>query len=273
MNAVLERLQEESGRRGEPLARVVRHHLLEGVLRRVGRLPDASGLVLGGSMLTRAWVAPWPRAARDLDFVGDFPFGVEETARRFTPALAETLDDGVCIDPRRFAAQGIWMDTEFPGVRLSLWLGLGSADQPLSVDVGFGDPLVPEAVWLDYPALLPQPPARIRACRPETQAAWKLHALAEMGTNWRPKDLADLWLITTRVPLEAGALPGAIEAAFLSRSYRIEDAVGLFDQPYWSTKTARVRWGAPGGRLPELAQVLADVRRRLAPALGVLASR
>jgi hypothetical protein len=26
----------------------------------------------------------------------------------------------------------------------------------------------------------------VRAVRPETQLAWKLHALAEMGNGWRP---------------------------------------------------------------------------------------
>jgi hypothetical protein len=271
VSAILGRLQQEADRRSEPLARVVRHHLLEGVLRRVGRLPDAGGLVLRGGLLTRAWIAPWPRPTRDLDFVGDFPFSVEETARRFTPALTLAVEDGVCIDPDRFAAQGIWLDTNFPGARLTLWLGFGAADQPLSIDVGFGDPLVPGPVWLDYPTLLPEPGARIRACRPETQAAWKLHGLAEMDTGWRPKDLADLWLITTRVPLEVDALPPAIEAAFVSRGYRIEDATGLFDRPHWATKTARVRWDAHRGRLPELPGVVAEVRRRLAPALAALA--
>jgi Nucleotidyl transferase AbiEii toxin, Type IV TA system len=274
VSAVLDQLQNEAGKRGEPLAQVVRQHLLEGALRRVGRLPNGGGFVLRGGMLTRAWVAPWPRPTRDLDLVGDFPFGVEETAQRFAPALTEILDDGVIVDPARFAAQGIWTDTSFPGVRLSLWLGLGEADQPLCVDVGFGDPLVPEPVWLDYPALLPEPRVRIRACRPETQAAWKLHGLAEMGASWRPKDLVDLWLILTRIGLAADALPPAIEAAFVSRGYRVADAAELFERPHWSTKTARVRWGAQNrGRLPELPQVLAEVRQGLAPALVVLAAR
>jgi hypothetical protein len=272
VSAILDQLQEQAERRGEPLLRMVRQHLLEAVLRRVGRVQDCAGLVLRGGLLTRAWVAPWPRPTRDLDFVGDFPFGVEETAQRFRPALVEAVEDGVCIDPDRLTAQGIWTDTEFPGVRLSLWLGLGQPDQPLSIDVGFGDPLIPEPVWLEYPSLLAEPPARVQACRPETQAGWKLHGLAEMGPGWRPKDLADLFLIVTRVPLEADALPPAIEAAFVSRGYRVEDAVRLFQGPHWPTKTARVRWDAHRGRLPELPQVVAEVRRRLAPALAVLAN-
>jgi hypothetical protein len=272
VSVVLDRLQDEAKRRGEPLFGVVRQHLLEGVLRRVSRLPDAAGLVLRGGLLTRAWVAPWPRPTRDLDFVGDFPFSVEETARRFRPALSEAVEDGVCIDPDRFTAGGIWTDTAFPGVRLSLWLGMGQADQPLGIDIGFGDPLIPEPVWLEYPTLLAESPARVRACRPETQTAWKLHGLAEMGLGWRPKDLADLFLIVRSVPLEADALPPAIEAAFVSRGYRVQDAVRLFQGPHWGTKTARVRWDAHRGRLPELPHVVAEVRRRLAPALAVLAN-
>ena len=51
-------------------------------------------------------------------------------------------------------------------------------DQAVTVDVGFRDPLVPAAVWLDYPALPPGSPFRVRAVRPETMAAWKLHGLA-----------------------------------------------------------------------------------------------
>ena len=127
------------------------------------------------------------------------------------------------------------------------------------MDVGFGDPLVPGPMWLDYPTLLAGPAVRVRACRPETQAAWKLHGLAEMGAGWRPKDLADLWLIATRVPLEADLLPPAIEAAFVSRGCRVEDAVRLFDLSHWTTKTARVRWNAHRGRLPELPEVVAEV--------------
>jgi hypothetical protein len=272
VNALLDRLQAEADRRGETLTQAARHHLLEGVLRRVGRLPDGGGFVLRGGLLTRAWVAPRPRPTRDLDFVGDFPFGVDETVRRFAPVLGDELGDGVHLDAGRFAARGIWLDTSFPGVRLSLGLGLGAADQELSVDVGFGDPLVPDAQWLDYPALLPEFPARVRACRPETQVAWKLHALAEMGAGWRPKDLADLWLITGRVPLRAPDLPPAVTAAFVSRGYPATDAVEVLHRDYWESKTARVRWASSRGSLPGLAEALAGVRAALAPALAALAA-
>jgi hypothetical protein len=271
VSELLDRLLVEAGHRGESPTQAVRHHLLEGVLRRVARLPGADGFVLRGGLLTRAWIAPRRRPTRDLDFLGDFPFGVAETAARFAPVLTDALDDGIAIDAGSFDARGIWLETAFPGVRLSLRLGLGAPDQELTLDIGFGDPLVPAAEWIDYPPLLPDRPARVRACRPETQVAWKLHGLAEMGPSWRPKDLADLWLISGCVALNAAELPPAIEAAFISRGFSVAQAAAVLDLPHWGTKTARVRWAPHRGGLPELPQVVAEVRDRLAPALAVFA--
>jgi Nucleotidyl transferase AbiEii toxin, Type IV TA system len=222
-------------------------------------------------MLTRAWIAPLRRPARDLDYVGDFPFDVDDTARRLRPALELELPDGVRIDAARAAFRGIWLDTAFPGVRVELALGLGRADQRLSIDIGFGDPLVPPATDFALGALGALGGLggiTARAVRPETQLAWKLHGLAEMGASWRPKDLADLWAIATRVPLDPAALPPAIAAAFESRGFAIAAAVEILYAEHWSTKTARLKWAAqPRDGVPDLAQTLADVRERLAPVL------
>jgi hypothetical protein len=113
----------------------------------------------------------------------------------------------------------------------------------------------------------------LRACRPETQVGWKLHGLAEMGSEWRPKDLADLWRITQRVQLDPVELPVAIEAAFVSRGFTLDDAAGVLHRDYWTTKTARVRWTSNKGGVPDLDTTRAAVIERLAPALAVLAAR
>ncbi|HSK04143.1 MAG TPA: nucleotidyl transferase AbiEii/AbiGii toxin family protein [Kofleriaceae bacterium] len=260
---MIARIREAAAVRGESLAEAVRHHLILGVIARIARAPEGASFVLRGGMLTRAWIAPLRRPARDLDYVGDFPFDVEDTARRLAPALAMERADGVHIDAARAAVRGIWLDTAFPGVRVDLAIGLGRADQRLSIDVGFRDPLVPPAAWIDL-----DDGTSVPAVRPETQLAWKLHGLAEMGASWRPKDLADLWAIATRVPLDPAALPPAIEAAFVSRGFPISAATSALTAPHWETKTARLRWAAqPRDGVPDLAQTLADVRARLSPVL------
>jgi hypothetical protein len=232
----------------------MRQHLMLGIVRRLARVSDA--FVLRGGLLTALWIAPRSRPTRDLDFVGDFPFDVADTQRRFAPALALDLGDEVQIDPASLRASPMWLDSEFPGVRLGFRLGLRAIDQELSIDVGFNDPLVPAAVERGIEG------DPIRVVRPETQLAWKLHALAEMTTSWRPKDLADANLIIAHVPLVDDDLVPAITAAFQSRGYSRARATGLFDDAHWPTKTSRLRWGTS---TPPLADVVAAVRMRLAP--------
>lgn len=241
-------------REGEAPSQAMRHRLLAAVIERLARTTEA--FVLRGGLATRAWIAPLPRPTRDLDLVGDFGFDVEDTLRRLQPALACEVDDGVVIDRERLVARGIWLDTAFPGVHVELPIGLGRVDQTIGIDIGFRDPLVPPAVtWA----------GGVRAVRPETMLGWKLHGLADMREAWRPKDLADLWLLATRVPLEAAALPAAIAAAFESRGMTTGDAARALVAPHWETKAARVRWAR--ARDLELAAVLAELRERLAPVL------
>jgi hypothetical protein len=262
-----------------PLGEVVRHHILEGVLRRVAGSPHAGRFVLRGSMLTRLW-AP-TRAAQDLDFAGAEILSVEETAQHFREALRDApFDDGLRFDGAAFRARGIWQDTEFPGVRLFLRAGLGEPDLGLQIDVGFRDPFVPPPELVKYPALA-GPPIRAWCCRPETMLGWKLHGLAELGERrWRPKDLHDLLLIGERPDLDADALALAIASAFTSRHYRVADAVAVFDPAsWWAEKRAQARWddfrrAADLPDIPEnVARVAARVAARLRPALERLKPR
>jgi hypothetical protein len=277
MSGLWDELAEHSHRTGRPLDETVRHHVLEGVLRRLSRSPNAGDFVLRGSMLTRAWVAPRVRVADDLDFVGTFPHDVDDTARRFAPALSTAeIEDGVCIEVQSFRARGIWLNTAFPGVRLSVRAGFGHADRMLQIDVGFNDPLIPSAQRMDYPMLL-GPPAPVWAVRPETALAWKLHGLAEMGPQgWRPKDLYDLYLLIESMPLEEAGLPPAIEAAFVSRGYALADASVFTALDWWELKSARVKWTAYRHSGPtnddddDLRTVVDRVHERLRPALRAL---
>src|SRR5260370_22113799 len=92
-----------------------RHRLLEGVLLRLARRPDAGEFVLRGGLLLRHWFRPVPRAAEDLDLVATFPFDVEEAARRFLPVLADWgVADGAAFDADRVRFEGLWLDTGTP---------------------------------------------------------------------------------------------------------------------------------------------------------------
>ncbi|MEO0604519.1 MAG: nucleotidyl transferase AbiEii/AbiGii toxin family protein, partial [Myxococcota bacterium] len=175
--------------RGESPEAAMRHHLLEGLLRRLAVSEVVEDFVVRGGLVTRTW-APG-RTTRDLDLVGDHEFDVAATGERLRTIGRVAVDDGLQIDTTAMRTQGIWLHTDFPGVRAHIPVAFGTHVLRVTADVGFGDPLVPPATWIDYPALV-GPPPRVRACAPECQVSWKLHGLAENEARFRPKDLADL---------------------------------------------------------------------------------
>jgi hypothetical protein len=257
-------------------AEVTRHRLLEGMLLRLARLPDAKHFILRGGMLMRLWFRPIDRPAADLDLVSTLPFDVAETARRFIPLLADRgVDDGVTFDSERFRVEGIWLNTDFPGVRLFACGEVEGVEDDVSVDVIFGEPLVPKPEPAAYPMLGRELTARLWMCRPETIVGRKLHALVHMGMlHWRPKDLNDLRLLLGRVPMNVADLPQAIAASFTSRGNTTADARSLFGgDSWWPMKMSRARWQdfvkeSGDQEVPRnLASVIAEVAGRLAPIL------
>lgn len=74
---------------------------------------------------------------------------------------------------------------------------LGSARIKVQVDVGIGDAVEPPAEWIDYPSLLDLPRPRLRAYRPETVVAEKLHTMVVLGAaNSRMRDFFDIHALT-----------------------------------------------------------------------------
>lgn len=242
---------------------------------RLTRLPDAAHFVLRGGMLMRLWFRPLDRPAGDLDLTTALPFDVNETSRRLVPLLADRgIKDGVRFDATRVRVEGIWLDTAFPGVRMFAAGAVDGVEDSFSVDVTFGETLVPEPAVADYPTSGGAHVAQLRMCRPETIAGRKLHALMHMGAlHWRPKDLNDLRLILGMMPTDADDLIAAIASSFTSRGNTTADARDLFRGSWWSRKTAATRWHdfvTGGGRAlasGPLAPVVAEVVDRLEPIL------
>jgi Nucleotidyl transferase AbiEii toxin, Type IV TA system len=252
-----------------------RHRLLEGVLLRLARRPDAGEFILRGGMLMRLWFRPLPRPAEDLDLVATFPFGVEEAAHRFLPVLAdETVADGVALDAERARFEGIWLETGTPGVRVFASGMAGGTEADFHVDITFGPSPRPAPVFGAIPTACGEA-ARVWLCRPEAVAGHKMQALWHRGMlGWRPKDLNDLRLLLTRVPMDDADLRGGIAAYMADVGGTGDDAQALFaPASWWGMKLSSARWLdfaklARGQDVPrDLATVVAEIAGRLSPVL------
>jgi hypothetical protein len=250
-----------------------RLRLLEGVLLRLARRPDAHEFVLRGGLLMRHWFRPAPRLVDDLDLVASFPFDVEEAGRRFLPVFTEQVDDGAAFDLEQTRVEGIWLQTGTPGARVFATGVVGGTEIDFNVDITFGPPPRPAPVFGELPTES-GPPAQVWMCRPEAVVGHKIQALWHRGMlGWRPKDLDDLRLLLARVPMDAGDLRGAISAYLADVDATLDDVRTLFAASRWDMKLASARWldfvkssrglGAPR----ELAGVVAEVASRLGPIL------
>jgi hypothetical protein len=252
-----------------------RHRLLEGVLLRLARRPDAGEFVLRGGLLIRHWLHPLPRPADDLDLVATFPYDVGATATRILETLAdEGVPDGVCFDLDEARAEGIWLDSGNPGVRVFVCGTVGGDEDDTHIDVTFGPPPRPAAVFGPLPTASGHA-AHIWMCRPEAVIGHKVQALLHRGhTGWRPKDLNDLRLLLARVPFDASDLRAAITAYVADVGRTAAEARSLFGPTaWWGTKAVAARWrdfaDETGGlQVPhDLAAVVAGVAQRLNPVL------
>jgi hypothetical protein len=254
---------------------VIRHRLLEGVLLRLARRPDAGEFVLRGGMLLRHWFRPIPRPAEDLDLVATFPFAIEEAARRFLPVLADgAIADGVAFDAEQVHVEGIWLATGSPGVRVFASGVVGGVEADFHVDITFGPWPRPAPVFGEVPTASGEA-ARVWMCRPEAVAGHKVQALWHRGVHgWRPKDLEDLRLLLTRVPMDEADLRGAIAAYLADVGGSLADARGVLGpSAWWGMKLSSARWldfakSSRGQGVPrDLAGVVAEIAGQLAPVL------
>jgi hypothetical protein len=248
-----------------------RHRLLEGVLLRLARSPYADEFVLRGGMLLRHWFRPILRTADDLDLVATFPFDIEEAARRFLPVLADReIADGVVFDIERTRFVGILLGTGCPGVRFFLSGVIGGVEADFNVDITFGPPPRPGPVVIELPTASGLG-TRVCACRPEAIIGQKIQGLWHRGRlAWRPKDLADLHLLLTRVSIDDAEALASIAAYLADPGGTMIDARTLFRQDsWWGMKFSSARWldfvrMSQWQDLPRnLAEVVADITGRV----------
>lgn len=282
--------------------------VLDEFLLRLASSPHAAEFVLRGGLMTQLWVGPDRRATRDIDFLGHFPHDMEEAARRVADLLSLEPRSGVAFGLETLRSEVIWKETDFPGLRFLVEARLparrcstekavrrgeyggGAEDHVpprsdgetsggidpvllLQIDIGFDDPLVPAAEWIDYPTQAGRS-ARIFAVRPELLVAWKLDGLFDHGAKrWQAKDLFDLYLLTSHCTLDLPSLAEGIRVAFEAHGDSLGDVLDvLYRRSWWETGHAEAKWekfrASAGVPVPvELLPVATSVARALRPAM------
>ena len=226
---------------------VLARYATERFLYRLSCSQYADRFVLKGALLLLVWLGETIRPTRDADLLGYGDLSersLEQIIRELCGIDVEP--DGLEYSPSSVRVAPIREEDAYGGMRVTLSAQLGNALLRVQVDVGIGDSVHPEPEWLDYPGLLDLPKPRLRAYRPETVVAEKLHAMVVLGqANSRMRDFFDIDALAERMPFEADPLVRALRATFERRRTPIPEALPLALTPgFAAIRGKQEQWNA-----------------------------
>ncbi len=194
-----------------------------------------------------AWFGETVRPTRDADLLGFGDLSDEALVTIFRDLCAmEAEPDAMAYHQDSIRVAAIRDEDAYGGRRVTLRGQLGSARLRVQVDVGLGDAVSPQPEWLDYPSLLDLPRPRLRAYRPETVIAEKVHAMVLLGpNNSRMRDFFDVYMLAQFQAFNGDLLAGALRATFERRRTAIPDGLPMALTPEFSARREQqTQWRA-----------------------------
>lgn len=188
------------------------------------------------------------RPTVDIDFMGDrISNDMENIRRTFMEICAiEYPEDGVTFDTDKITVSEITLDREYQGVQLHVTAHLDTIVQNLSMDIGFGDIIIPHPIELDYPALLDgMEDIPVMAYSLETVVAEKFQTMiARAVLNSRMKDFYDVYTILKHNTLDEANLQLAVAEVMKNRDTHYEENHPLFTEEFAMDASRNNQWAA-----------------------------
>ena len=252
---------------------VLARYAAERFLYRLSKSPYSERFILKGALLLLAWLGETIRPTRDADVLGLGDLDAEALAEVFTEICTVPVEpDALVFDPASIRIAQIRPEDAYGGQRVALTAHLGPARLKVQVDVGIGDAVSPPPEWLEYPSLLDLPRPRLRAYRPETAIAEKVHAMVVLGgKNSRMRDFFDINALAARMTFDGRELTAAIVATFERRRTKLpSDPPFALTSAFADVEGKRAQWDGFVRRLqPATAPLdLAAVMKGLAAFVG-----
>lgn len=246
--SVRQKLLNKSREEKRPFQELLQYYAMERFLYRLSQSPHSGCFTLKGALLLWAMQGPTSRPTRDIDMLGQTSNEPESILAQVREIIAtEVTDDGLRFDADSLKAEAITEDADYQGLRVTFTGFLDKARIPMQLDIGFGDPIFPFPSWLEFPALLDFPKARIKCYTPESSIAEKFQAMVNLGElNSRMKDFYDIWLLSRQHKFRLENLKGAVGRTFAKRGTEVPETIA-FSAAFMDSKQAQ--WQAFRKRL------------------------
>ena len=235
---------------GTDYMQVLLRYIQERMLYRLSMSQYRDNFCLKGSALLFAYEKFKARPTKDIDFLGDKISRDKETIRKAFREICtiQCPEDGLTFDngENDIKVEDISLDKEYNGVTVTVTAHLDTIVQPFSMDIGFGDIVVPEPQELDYPLLLDDmPEVSINAYSLETVVAEKFQTMIDRAlANSRMKDFYDVFSILSSDKVDKGILSDAIVSVFNNRGAGYDDNHPLFNGEFKNDPIKQTQWNA-----------------------------
>lgn len=222
---------------------ILKLYALERTLARFSQLNDKS-IIVRGSLITRNWGFPKHfRKVQDLDFLIDMSFDENVGKEFIQKILAIDLEDFLYFE-KEYKIDKIWGETENPGLRFVLPICICNKKMQFQIDVAFNDPLIPQAIYWNYPDIFGEK-IQVQSILPELACAWKIHGLFEFwdkGYRWQAKTLYDIFIMLDTQEFDNRMFKKAIEIAFKDRKTPFEVYNRIFYDKFGMSKSSKKHW-------------------------------
>ena len=216
------------------------------------------------------------RPTRDMDFLGDHISRDKKNIKRIMHEICsiECEEDGMTFE---CGEDDIWLEDitvekEYNGTRVHMTAHMDTIVQQFSIDVGFGDVIVPQPAQLDYPLLIEGLPAvNVEAYSLETVVAEKFQTMIDRGTiNSRMKDFFDVYTILKADKVDEALLKEAVAEVFANRGTEMDADNVVFSDGFAQDGMRQTMWKAYLKKIKykdelPFTEVMDVVRERLQP--------
>ena len=219
------------------------------------------------------------RPTRDMDFLGDHISRDKENIKRIMHEICsiECEEDGVTFEcsENEIWLEDITVEKEYNGTRVHMTAHIDTIVQQFSIDVGFGDVIVPQPAQLDYPLLIEGLPAvNVEAYSLETVVAEKFQTMIDRGTiNSRMKDFFDVYSILKAGKVDEALLKEAVIEVFANRGTELDADNVVFTDDFAQDGMRQTMWKAYLKKIKykeelPFTEVMDVIRERLQPMMG-----
>lgn len=225
---------------------LVVRYLHERLLYRLSKSDYGERFILKGGVLLYAFEEFVPRPTSDIDFLGD---RIANDKGKILDAFKSILamssgDDGITFQSDTLTADDITLEKKYPGIRIGIVCKLGTYKQNLTMDIGFGDVVIPKPVDMEYPTIFDSMDEPVvKAYSLETVVAEKFQTMIDRGRfNSRMKDYFDLYRIFSAHQFDNALLSEAIKATFENRGTEFVEGHDFFSEDFGKDTMLNQQW-------------------------------